>query len=278
MSTTTLKPTVLRPGQLWLSLLAAALFAVVAPGCDDSSGPGSGEGEIRVQMVDAPANVDAVVVAVSKIEVHTAGASETEGWVTVSDGPATYDLLSLRNGSTAIVAAAKIRAAHYTQIRLVLGAGSYVVVDGVPISLEIASGFETGVKLTHQFTIEEDHTYEITLDFDAEASLKPSGLGFRLQPVIRIYVNDTSGKLSGTIMPSAARAHVTAMMGSDTVSTTVCDTSGYFAFAVIPEGTYSLGVNATMGAYRDTVLTNIMVTRHQETSVGTVTLSPSVAP
>lgn len=278
MNTTNMAFAAHRFSRKWLSLLCAAILVSISPGCDDSSGPGSGEGEIRVQMVDAPANVEAVVIAVSRIEVHTAGSSEAEGWVTISDQPATYDLLSLRNGSTALVASAKLKAAHYTQIRLVLGAGSYVVVNGVPVSLGIASGFETGVKLTHQFTIQEDHTYEITLDFDAEASLKPSGLGFRLQPVIRIYVNETSGQLSGTVLPAEARAKVTAMMGSDTVSTTVCDTTGFFKFAVIPEGTYSVGMSATVGGYRDTVLSNIAVTRRQETSIDTVALVLGISP
>ena len=198
--------------------------------------------------------------------------------MTVSDGPAMYDLLALRNGSAELIASTRLRAGHYTQIRLILGAGSYLMVNGLPVSLEVASGFETGVKLNHQFTIEEDRTYAITLDFDAERSLVPSGLSFRLKPVISIFVNETSGSVSGTVLPAAARARVTVLAGTDTVTTTVCeDSSGYFKFPAIQEGTYSLGISATTpGLYQDTVLTNVNVVRHEETSVGTVSLNESV--
>ncbi len=261
------------------SVLSGALMGFFMAGCDGSSQPGSGEGEVRMHMVDAPANVEAVMVAVSRVEVHTAGSAEGEGWVTINDTPSMYDLLTLRNGSSALIAGAKLKAGHYTQIRLILGTGSHVVVNGLPVALEVASGFQTGVKLVHQFTIEEDKVYELTLDFDAERSLIPQGVGFRLHPVIRVTANEVSGSVSGTVLPVDARAMVMAMAGTDTVTTTVCDSaSGMFRIVALPEGTYDLRMSATTGMYRDTVIANVAVTRQSDTPVGTVTLSAGVNP
>lgn len=264
---------------IFSSVFSIALCGGLLTGCDNLSTPGSGEGEIRMHMVDAPADVEAVMIVVSRVDVHTAGSGEADGWVTVSDTPASYDLLSLRNGSSALLANATLRAGLYTQIRLILGAGSYVVIDGVPVELEVASGFETGIKLNHQFVIEEDQTYEITLDFDAGRSIRPIGLLYRLQPVIRIVVNQTSGSISGFVLPAEARATVMVMASVDTLSTTACDTTnGYFKFPAVPEGTYDLHVSATAGLFRDTVVTNVAVTRQNETSVGNVMLSAGVSP
>jgi hypothetical protein len=80
------------------SALSVALCGSLLTGCDSLSRPGSGEGEIRMYMVDAPANVEAVMIAVTRVDVHMAGSGDSEGWVTVNDAPAMYDLLSLRNG------------------------------------------------------------------------------------------------------------------------------------------------------------------------------------
>jgi hypothetical protein len=252
-----------------LTLLAAAVLMV---GCSDTSEP-AGQGQIQMYLVDAPAAFDAVNIVVRRVEVHRAGADSTNGWITVRSDSAQFDLLQLRNGASSILGGTSLDAGQYTQIRLIIGAGSHVIVDGVRHDLTIPSGFETGVKLNHPFTIESGNLYELTLDFDAARSVRQQGMAYRLQPVIRLIAQSTSGTISGTALPVAAQAKIWTVAGSDTVSALADTTSGFFKLMALPEGSYTVHVDHTAGSYQDTVITGVAVVRQQNTNLGTITLN-----
>lgn len=252
------------------------MVLLIVGGCskEDVGGPNTGEGELRMYVVDSPAAYDEVNIVVTRVDVHAAGSDSTSGWVTVNDKPATYDLLKLQNGASAVLGDTKLSVGHYTQIRLLVGVGSNVVIGGVQFALEVSSAMQSGLKLNHQFSIEEGKLYELTLDFDAERSIRLSGLvQYRLNPTIRIQSNATSGSVSGTVLPVAARASVFTMVNSDTVSTKADTTTGAFKLMALPEGSYSLRFVAGSASYRDTTLAGVVVTKGQNTSVGTVTLA-----
>ena len=85
---------------------------------------------------------------------------------------------------------------------MILGDGNNVVVDGAPHELEVPSSANTGLKLNHPFTIDAGATYEVTLDFDAHRSVNLTGNGrYKMNPVIRVIVNQTSGSLEGVVAP-----------------------------------------------------------------------------
>ncbi len=266
----------------FIALMVIACAGIV--GCSKSSnptGPQSGQGEMKMYMADSPAAFDSVIVEVDSVEVHmetegndsTGGEDSTGGWITVSDKPAKYDLLALRNGITTLLGDVRLSAGHYTQIRLMLGAGSYVVVNGVQHALTIPSGFETGIKLNEQFDIEADQTYALTLDFDAGRSIIVTGNGtYMLKPTIRAEANATSGTISGIILPPSAGAEVWTVSGSDTISTDVEETTGVFKLMAVPEGTYTVNIQAE-GTFKDTTIANVIVVRQQDTSIGTIILN-----
>ncbi len=253
-------------------LLVVALFLIL--GCDKSTGP-STQGTIRMYMTDAPTSFEAVVIVVQSVEVHKAGYDDASGWVTVDSRVRSFDLLKLRNGASAVLGEAKLDAGHYTQIRLLLGDGNYVTISGVNAQLTVPSSIQTGIKLNHQFEIQADALYELTLDFDASKSISVSGTGtFFLSPVIRIQANETSGTISGTVLPVAARAAVFTTVGSDTVKAFADTTNGYFKLTALPGGaSYNLKITPSLEAFRDTTIAGVDVRAGQNRDIGTVTLS-----
>ena len=252
---------------------SAILILLLMIGCaDEVVTPSDGEGEIRMHLIDAPTDAEEVVVVVNRVEVHAAGSDETSGWVVVNDQPASYDLLELRNGASAIFGNATLAAGRYTQIRLILGAGSYIKIGGLQFNLEVASGFQTGVKLTHTFEIVDGGIYELYLDFDAERSIVLTGTGqYRMSPVIRCQSKVVSGDVAGTVLPADANASIWTTAGPDTVMT-MAAADGSFKLMALPEGTYTLTIETSNAAYLGTTVPGVVVTKGQTTNVGTITL------
>ncbi|MDE3056978.1 MAG: DUF4382 domain-containing protein [Bacteroidota bacterium] len=203
--------------KLFLAAVGALLCATII-GCSNSSNPTglqSGQGEMKMFLTDSPAAFDSVIIEVERVEVHSAeGENDSldnedsleheendsldyddslehddshSDWMAINDKPAQYDLLSLRNGVQAALGDTMLPAGHYSQIRLMIGAGSYVVENGVRHDLTIPSGFQTGIKLVNGFDVQANQALALTLDFDAASSIIITGNGrYMLKPTIRV--------------------------------------------------------------------------------------------
>jgi len=224
-------------------------------------------------LVDSPAGFDQVNIVVTRADVHAAGSDSASGWLTVNDTTATYDLLLLTNGANSILGDKMLPVGKYTQIRLSIGTGSNVVIDGVSYGLDVSSA--TGLKLNHNFDISEGKLYLMTLDFDAAKSIKPTNDNqYKLQPVIRVVANVVSGSISGIISPAAIRSVITTTVGVvDTVSTVSDTTNGSFRLVALPAGTYDVTISPDITSYLDTTITGVQVVAQQDKDIGTVTLS-----
>ena len=260
---------------VFLALLSSIL---IWTGCsDDSTGvdPVVQNGRLKMYLVDSPAAFDSVIICITSVEVHKIGNDSTGGWFVINDSTRYFDLLLLTNGASAILGDTSLAAGHYTQIRLIIGVGSYVVVQGVKHNLEISSGFQTGLKLIHQFTIEGGKLYELILDFDAEQSIVISGNGtYKLIPTIRVMPMVTSGSIAGQVLPLEAQPTIWTVHGTDTIKT-YTNLLGLFKLMALYEGTYNVNITpANTLMYRDTVITNVHVIANQETDIGLVTLQP----
>jgi len=265
------------------SRFAAVLLLVFAvpflAGCGDSdSSTQPGFGSVRVSMTDAPAEYDAVNIVVREVRVHQDGAGEEQGWVVVRpDSASTYDLLALRNGVFVTLGFEDVApSGHYDQVRLILGTGSTVVVDGVSHPLVTPSALQSGIKVNGSFDVPVDGLVEVTLDFDAAQSIHVAGNGtYMLQPVIRMMQSNMAGAIHGDLDP-ATEAQVHAIFGPDSIST-LPDVNGEFTLSALPAGVYNVAVDVTAG-YRDTTLINVVVGRGQTTELGVITLSPVSTP
>lgn len=251
------------------SILALFVFR-----CSDSTSPETGQGQLKITMVDSPAEYDEVNIVVTRVEVHRANNDSTNGWFVINNNTATYDLLRLRNGASVILGNNYLDAGSYSQIRLIIGTGSNIVVDGVTYPLEIPSGEQTGVKLNHAFEIQSGVIYELILDFDAEHSIMLTGNGqYKLKPVIRLVPAIISGTISGKINPISAASYVYAISGTDTSATIAESILGSFKLMALTQRTYRVEISSANPAYNDTTITNVAVVAQQNIDLGTINLS-----
>jgi hypothetical protein len=249
-------------------MLAVVMFAALlglSPGCSENDQT-DGNGELKLYLVDAPASYDSVVVVVREVAAHSAN----RGWIVVNDTVRTFDLLRLTNGARSVLGWTSLEAGKYTQIRLLLDTGNYVVVSGVRHPITVPSGFETGIKLVHPFTIDANYLHELYLDFDAGRSIVLQGNGsYMMKPTIRVFAAATTGTISGVVLPAGHLAAITAMSATDT-SGTYADalTAGFRVMALAP-AMYNVRIQSTTAA-RETTLTGIQVTAGSDAFIGTI--------
>ncbi len=258
-----------------LTLLTLGLWI----GCsksDTATGPQqSSTGTLQLNMIDSPVSYDQVNIAVDSVQAHIATSDSTSGWYTLNHTPTTYNLLKLVNGANAILGSSALPVGQYSQIRLFIGSGSNVVINGVSKSLTTPSGAQSGVKLNVDATVQANVTYVLTIDFDAARSIvttgNPNNPSYILKPVIRAVATATTGIISGTVSPASTMPALWAMSSMDTV-TSYADTTGGFKLAYLNPATYSVFIAPKDTAYRDTTISGVSVTAGTTTSLGTITL------
>jgi len=252
----------------------------------------SGSGTMRVRMTDKPGpdHVDAVNLVVTEVSVRaeagtvagsdsdTVAVSDEGGWQVLSSTAKTYDLLALQNGVFTTIGEGSLPAGTYSQIRLKLGAGSTVVVDGVTYPLKVPSGMQSGLKLNGTFVVPGGGNTDVGLDFDASRSLVHTGNGqWILKPVVRVVPISSppvsAGAIHGIVQPSSVATAVFAIQAPDTIGRADTGADGSFTISVLPPGGYTVAFHPAMG-YRDTTLTNVVVTAGQTAELDTVRLSP----
>jgi len=131
--------------------------------------------------------VTALDLTISSIKVHKANESN-ESWITVFEGSKEIDLL-LYTDVIAIVGEEELEVGKYTQIRLEIENASINITNPLigiyknktyPMSIPSKE-----LKLIHPFTVEENKTLVLTLDFDVEKSIIRAP-EYMLKPVIKI--------------------------------------------------------------------------------------------
>lgn len=231
----------------------------------ESSG---GNAHINMFLTDAPADYDAVVINIQAVEINTGDG----GWQTFDlIHPGFYDLLHLSSGIDTLMISEDISPASVTQIRLILGDGSYLVNNDVIYPLATPSAEESGLKLNVNYKFEAGIIYNLWLDFDAEQSIVQQGNGnYSLKPVIRVYTEAESGAISGAVFPAVGAYYVMAVNGPDTIGTYVGAT-GSFLISGLPSGTYSVTFLHTEG-YLNVTIPMVEVTVGSVTDLGVVNI------
>lgn len=201
-------------------------------------------GRLEIRMADSPSpyNYDAIYLDVVGVEVSVEQECCGTTWTTVRSGSGVYNLLTLVNGVDVILCNEEFPAGHIEQVRLILGDGNTIVVDGVSHPLIVPSGSQTGLKIIVHDELETDERMTLILDFDAAHSINLTGSGtYHLKPVMHGFFIHETGQIHGTITgPPTTGIAVVASGGSKTY-TTYCDAStGQFLVRGLPSGTYSV--------------------------------------
>lgn len=187
---------------LFLGLLTTALLSCSKD--DDSAISNIPDGDstantgaktmLRIRLTDAPVNYDSVVVNIREVWVKFADEDSASvdsttvdsGWISLATNAGFYDLLSFQNGLDTLIAASSVPTDTLQQIRMILGDGNYIVVDGASYPLSIPSGSQSGLKINLN-KILKPVVDSVVIDFDAAASVKQQGNGrYFLRPVLLV--------------------------------------------------------------------------------------------
>ena len=260
-------------------LLGISIFFFGCSKSDNPASPTGSTGILKVKMIDSPASFSEVNIVIDSVQAHISTSDTNSGWYSLNNVPSTYNLLTLVNGVSTVIAEDTLPAGRYSQIRLYVGNGSYVMVNGQKKDLTTPSGTQSGVKLNVDATVQEGITYELTVDFDAGHSIvttgSPTNPKYILKPVIRVVTSATTGIISGVVLPDTVSAQVWAVLGSDSTSTST-DASGAFKLFNLSPDTYKVHIfpfapNDT--AFVDTTISGVEVTVGKTKDIGTITLS-----
>lgn len=202
-----------------LVLILGIAFTLTA--CD-SADDGSGSGELALSIADKPVNnVDQVLVTIEEVQVNK-DTDDEEGWKTINDfddlgGEREFDLMTLRFDEE-LLGQETLDAGFYNQIRLIVaadednsdpttaGKSKVVYKDGTEDNLFIPSGAQTGLKINHNFEINEDSITKLLLDVDVSEIMHQAGNSGKiiLRPTaIEIVDQIISGNILGRVVDTA---------------------------------------------------------------------------
>jgi hypothetical protein len=255
-----------------------------------AGGSGSGKGTLKIYLTDAPGDYKEVNINISRIEGHISGDGE-EGedkgsWEVLKEWPGgmEVDLIKLEDVSI-LLASLELVPNKYTQLRIFLSEIASLVLEGeegpdgptVTVPLEIPSSANTGIKLNRTFEIVEDMITKLTIDFDAEKSVKKTGNGkYKMKPVIGVSSETYStgevpggvGSVSGSVsyyesgnlaLVGIGGANIELTGGAYIFANTTTTSGelgfeGEFSLDNVPAGTYTLNVDAGVyGNYSESI-------------------------
>jgi len=180
-----------------VSVLFTLAAALLLYGCNGMGRPSSrasaGTGMLQVRLTDAPIDlttVRSVNVTITGVTVFPEESTDLmtmlpePGPIPLMTHPATFDLLTLTGGATALLASGEVPAGTYSRIHLDISDATMVNEDGTSTSLQIESN---KVDVPIQFQVSVGTANSVTLDFNAGASVQvnqTSAGQFILRPVV----------------------------------------------------------------------------------------------
>lgn len=277
--------------------LVAMIFATLSfVSCDNNDGNDVNTSSIQLKLVDAEGEYEKVLVNI--IDVQYNRNDGDSGWISFegftlpnTDDPLNrVDLTELVAGNTLVLTDEDIESGMLNQIRLILGEGNAIVLDGetTEIPLSTPSAMQSGLKLHLNTTLEPGFSYTFILDWDVQKSIVKAGASgnYNLKPVIRAIAEVNSGTILGRVADAEETETVLMPLDNATIylfdetdsaflssiATTYSNDDGLFILQGLPEGNYLLKIEKS--DYTPFTSTEpIEVTKGLETNVGTILMT-----
>lgn len=202
-------------------------------------------GRLQIRLIDSPSpfNYDAIYLDIVGVEVSIEQECCEDQWYVLNSAAGVYNLLTLVNGVDVLLCNEEFPAGHIEQVRLILGDGNTIVVDGVSHPLIVPSGSQTGLKIIVHRDLEAGHRMTLMLDFDAAHSIELTGSGtYHLKPVMRGFFISETGAVHGTVSPATTGIAVIASGGSRSYTTYADASTGQFLVRGMAPGTYVITI------------------------------------
>ena len=275
-------------------LILPSLLLIFLFGCNNNTdSPSQSDldsmSRISVRLVDEPGDFDNVFIEILDFMIKINDDSDDDsGWQSLGEINQTVDLLELTGGeSILLVDAFELPPGMLSQVRLVLGEGNSVVIDGESFDLKTPSAQQSGLKIKVNHELEAGFTYNLLLDFDVDKSIVIAGNSPNkiLKPVIRASTIYASGKIQGEVNlqdpdnlqevivpPSDLQIEASVMVDGETISAYV-DESGIFVLHGVPAGTYDVTITPDPESdYLEKVVQGVVVVNGEITNIGIITL------
>lgn len=253
--------------------------------------------KLSVYLTDDPCNYDSVFVDIRYVEVKIDTSDEhmnddhfddQDGdqdddhhdhdqfgkWDTLTIKAGVYNIMELRNGVDTLLGTANLPKASIRKIRITLGANNRVLVAGIshPLNLYPGTNNYVYVKLDDEDIDDDNNNNQanVWLDFNVCESIIQDNGQYYLRPFIKPFGRDRTGEIEGKVLPNDASAMIKAYNSSDSAIAKPEEDGEYKIEGLVP-GTYNLLFIGSNG-YKDTLVTNILVRRGEETKVTLITL------
>ena len=155
---------------------------------------------------------DATIDEVTEVNVQFAGVTlkpqSGDEIEVLFDPPKDFDLLTLSGGMTAeLLPDTRVPVGSYNWIRLAVNAefdnvfDSYAMVPQGQVELRVPSGSQSGLKLVSGFTVTQNQSTNIVIDWDLRKALSDAvgQPGLQLRPALRVTNLAAYGTLNGTV-------------------------------------------------------------------------------
>lgn len=158
----------------WLAVIAIAVAAVVVMGgvawyvLTASHPPGPSPSILNVSLHDLSSNgvspFSSVIVNVSAVEVHQAGATNDTGWLSLALQTRSFDLVKLTSNVSALLGSGSIPPGNYTQVRVSVSSinatyASNLTKVGVYLYVDV-------LLTTHPFRVNSSDVVSYAIDLD----------------------------------------------------------------------------------------------------------------
>jgi hypothetical protein len=286
-------------------LLCSVAFAIATTGCyEDEAGPErllDGENSVaRVLLTDAPfpydsvARVDVYVVSVAATtDPDTTGGAD---WEIIAEPRRVFDLLSLQQGTTALLGEGELSGELYRAIRVIIDANLSAVVwkdTDEPAQVRWPWPWPNGNLITMYalvqepfFSIADPSGLEIVIDWDVGRSFLFNYYGtaeFTVMPWLRAVHSAFTGTIEGTVTSDylipgqpIANANITVYSGNPSqpqntwwvAATGRTGEDGRYRVAFVSDATYIVHIEQPQYPYLAPVTqSNVVVTSGQTTNV-----------
>jgi len=190
-----------------LVLVCAVSVFAGCGGSGETPAPDDATGIVNIAITDAA--VDTVTEVWVEFTGVTLKPQNGDNVVVTFDTPKSINLLDLQDGKTeALLPDTRVDVGRYNWMRLGVNAefdnvmDTYAMLkDGSQVELRIPSGSQTGLKLVSGFTVTQNASTNLVIDWDLRKALSnPRGQpGMHLRPALRVTDMAAFGTLEGAV-------------------------------------------------------------------------------
>lgn len=277
--------------------LLVIAFASCSKNDASSNPPNINQNKLSIYLTDGPGYFDSVLVNIKSIAVKIDSTQKWWGhdgfhhnwwnnwgnqdqqdpgafWDTLQINPGIYNLLKFANGADTVLSSTNIPKGRIVAFKITLSnTGNSLVKNGVSYPLNLVPGWSTVYirVFGDNFQSVTSNHYKIWIDFDAGRSvIKVFDGQFYLRPFLRAYAVSNTGSVTGIVKPRDAMPVISVGNSTDTLYA-MPGKEGMFMVRGLPEGTYSVFINASNG-YQDTTINNVNIISGKSVNLGTIKL------